>query len=142
MGVGDPDLYKAFSWRFWGLLREGGHAGVVLPAARSLRLAAQHGAKPSSTMEDGSTSRRPLNRGGWMFDDAEPRYTVGLVVLAKEPWPGGDDASGPFRSRAEMEADVERAARTFPLRSAFLGTRRRSAPVPEQGLASRLLRST
>ena len=31
MGTGDPDLYKAFCWRYWHLARENGAAGVVLP---------------------------------------------------------------------------------------------------------------
>ena len=31
MGVGDPDLYKAFAWRFLKLVRGGGAMGLVLP---------------------------------------------------------------------------------------------------------------
>ncbi|MCC6133612.1 MAG: hypothetical protein IT186_27090, partial [Acidobacteria bacterium] len=32
MGTGDPDLYKAFCWRFWHLVKGGtGRVGVVLP---------------------------------------------------------------------------------------------------------------
>jgi len=32
MGTGDPDLYKAFCWRFWHLVADdGGRIGVVLP---------------------------------------------------------------------------------------------------------------
>jgi len=32
MGTGDPDVYKAFYWRFWELLADTtGWAGVVLP---------------------------------------------------------------------------------------------------------------
>lgn len=31
MGIGDPDLYKAFCWRFWRLARDDGAIGVVLP---------------------------------------------------------------------------------------------------------------
>jgi hypothetical protein len=31
MGSGDPDLYKAFCWRFWSLTRTEGAIGVVLP---------------------------------------------------------------------------------------------------------------
>lgn len=31
MGTGDPDVYKAFAWRFWNLAaRQGGRIGVVL----------------------------------------------------------------------------------------------------------------
>lgn len=31
MGVGDPDLYKAFAWRFMNLVRVNGSLGLVLP---------------------------------------------------------------------------------------------------------------
>ena len=31
MGVGEPDLYKAFCWRFWHLISVSGSIGVVLP---------------------------------------------------------------------------------------------------------------
>jgi hypothetical protein len=116
MGVGDPDLYKAFSWRFWGLLREGGHAGVVLP--RSALFAAgsaswrqaifeRHGWKQITTL---------LNNRQWAFEDVHPQYTFGLVVLAKEPGRQTVTLVGPFRSRAEMAAEVDRSARTYPLK--------------------------
>ena len=32
MGTGDPDLYKAFCWRFWNLCNvDDGFIGVVVP---------------------------------------------------------------------------------------------------------------
>ena len=31
LGAGDPDLYQAFSWRFFSLLAKSGHIGVVMP---------------------------------------------------------------------------------------------------------------
>jgi hypothetical protein len=115
MGTGDPDLYKAFSWRFWGLMRDGGKAGVVLP--RSALFAAG-----SAEWREAIFDRRgwehittTLNRGGWMFDDAEPRYTVGLVVLGKDAERDEITLVGPFTSLADMQAKVESAARSFPL---------------------------
>ena len=33
MGSGDTDLYQAFAWRFWELLRPSGYVGVVLPGS-------------------------------------------------------------------------------------------------------------
>jgi hypothetical protein len=89
MGSGDPDLYKAFCWRFWQLARFNGAIGVVLP--RSALSAAgsapwrlevlDHGAFADVTML--------LNTGGWVFDDAEHRYTIGLVSIRR-----GDDFAG------------------------------------------------
>ncbi len=31
IGKSHPDLYKAFSWRFWNLVNQDGNVGVVLP---------------------------------------------------------------------------------------------------------------
>jgi hypothetical protein len=77
---GDPDLYKAFAERFLSLVRNGGRLGVVLPR--------------SAFAGDGTTPFRErlfgvasivnldvlLNTGGWVFPDAEPRYTLMLVA--------------------------------------------------------------
>lgn len=115
MGVGDPDLYKAFAWRFWGLLREGGHAGVVLP--RSALFAAG-----SADWRDAIFERRGwkrittlLNSRQWVFEDVHPQYTFGLVVLAKEPDRRDMTLVGPFRSLEEMAAEADRSARAFPV---------------------------
>ena len=75
MGTGDPDLYKAFCWRFWNLIaRDGGWTGVVLPrsafnakGSTEFRLAVIERSHPLDiTML--------LNTGGWVFDEAEHRY--------------------------------------------------------------------
>ena len=76
---GDPDLYKFFCQRYRALLRPQGFLGVVLPR--------------SAFNTDGSTGFREwlhqkttvqridflLNKKRWAFD-AEPRYSVGLLV--------------------------------------------------------------
>ena len=83
MGTGDPDLYKAFCWRFWRLTTaDGGRIGVVLPRSA---LAAKGSTKFRQTVfgESAKVSiEMLLNRAGWVFDEAEPRYTIGLVCIA------------------------------------------------------------
>jgi len=84
MGTGDPDVYKAFAWRFWYLAcADGGRIGVVLPRSA---LAAK-GCKEfrERALGDGTFDDITflLNRGGWVFDDAEHRYTIALVTLHK-----------------------------------------------------------
>ncbi len=106
MGTGDPDLYKAFCWRFWALVRpDGGRIGVVLPR--------------SALMAKGSTDFRKailaagrfrdltflLNTGGWVFDEAEPRYTIALVGIERRR-PGADGTiplRGPYSSYESFE---------------------------------------
>lgn len=94
MGTGDPDLYKAFAWRFWQLVRPGGAIGVVLPRsalAAKGSTAWREVVLGGGAFEDVTTL---LNTGGWVFDDAEPRYTVGLVSIRK-----GAERAGPVRLR-------------------------------------------
>jgi hypothetical protein len=83
MGTGDPDLYKAFCWRFWHLVGEGGAIGVVLP--RSALMAAGSAPWREAVLRLGAFTDTTLllNRAGWVFDDAEHRYTVGLVSIRK-----------------------------------------------------------
>jgi len=83
MGSGHPDLYKAFCWRFWQLLRTGGFFGVVLPRSAIMAYGSSefriklftHGRVRDLTLV--------LNRGGWVFDDAEHRYTIALLSAEK-----------------------------------------------------------
>ncbi len=55
-----------------------------------------------------------LNRGGWVFDDAEHRYTIGLVCLAR----GSSEKNsihlrGPYASEAAFRAGVGKPAALF-----------------------------
>ena len=86
MGTGDPELYKAFCWRFWNLVTtDGGRIGVVLP--RNV-LSAEGSEKFRQTMlrESASIDATTLqNSGRWVFDDLDPRYSLGLVCIARGP---------------------------------------------------------
>jgi hypothetical protein len=84
MGEGDPDLYKAFCWRFWYLCRpNGGRIGVVLP--RSAFNARGSGPFRLAVFTTGQVRDLTflLNRDGWVFDDAEHRYTMVLSSLSR-----------------------------------------------------------
>ncbi|MHB1465054.1 MAG: Eco57I restriction-modification methylase domain-containing protein [Thermoleophilia bacterium] len=84
MGSGHPDLYKAFCWRFWNLIcGDGGRLGVVLPrSALSAKGSTEFRREVFSHTENvGITTL--LNTRGWVFDEAEHRYTIGLVALEK-----------------------------------------------------------
>ena len=84
MGTGDPDLYKAFCWRFWHLVNhQGGRIGVVLPrsvwsakGSEFFRREVFHNSRTISVCF-------LLNKGQWVFDDAEPRYTIALTAIER-----------------------------------------------------------
>ena len=105
MGTGDPDLYKAFCWRFWFLVAEQrGRIGVVLPRAvlaakgsEEFRWVLFREAKLSDMATLANTAR-------WAFD-MEARYTIALAAIHK-----GTDSesklqiSGPFSSLTDFHA--------------------------------------
>ena len=115
MGTGDPDFYKAFCWRFWHLTCENrGRIGVVLPRSA---LAAKGSAdfrqvvfSDSETVEVTTL----LNRAGWVFDEAEHRYTIGLVCLAHgSPREKSINLRGPYATRSKFDAGVVKEPAAF-----------------------------
>ena len=107
MGSGDPDLYKAFCWRFWQLARDGGAIGVVLPRSA---LSASGSAPWREAVLDGGAFADVtmlLNTGGWVFDDAEHRYTIGLVAIRKgQEHAGSVGLRGPYASLGAYRAGM------------------------------------
>lgn len=84
MGSGDPDLYKAFCWRFWNLITgDGGRLGVVLPrSALSAKGSTEFRREVFSGAEDVEITML-LNNRQWFFEDVHPQYTIGLVALGR-----------------------------------------------------------
>ncbi len=101
LGRGHPDLFKAFAWRFWALLRKEGALGCVMP--RSLVAASGGTDWRETVLREGAfldvTSL--VNRGGWVFEDVHQQYTVVLLSIQKQPGPVMRFA-GPFRAESEL----------------------------------------
>lgn len=84
MVAGDPDLYKAFCWRFWQLTNtEVGRIGVVVPRSA---LAAKGSTKfrmmafnPVACVD----VKMLASRAGWVFDEAAHRETLGLLSIKR-----------------------------------------------------------
>lgn len=115
MGTGDPDLYKAFCWRFWNLVAsDAGRIGVVLPRSA---LAAKGSTDFRLAVFAGSSHlgiTMLLNRGGWVFDEAEHRYTIGLVAVTRGA-PAGDSIRlrGPYASLDAFDTAAGRPPAVF-----------------------------
>lgn len=108
MDTGDPDLYKAFCWRFWDLTREGGAMGVVLP--RSALSAKGSSPWRKRVLASGAFADTTLllNTGGWVFDDAEHRYTIGLCSIRRGEALSGDvRLRGPFSTLSAYQAGMQ-----------------------------------
>ena len=115
MGTGDPDLYKAFCWRFWHLTTPNrGRIGVVLPRSA---LAAKGSTQFRQTICAKSARvdvEMLLNRAGWVFDEAEHRYTIGLVCLTHgKPARKSISLRGPFASFPAFAAGRRRRPTRF-----------------------------
>ena len=98
MGIGDADLYKAFCWRFWSLIvSSSGRIGVVLPrSAFSVKGSTAFRQEVFCHADDVDLTVL-LNTKGWVFDDAEHRYTICLCAIAKcQPPRRAVKMRGPF----------------------------------------------
>jgi hypothetical protein len=100
----DTDLSLAFAWRFWHILRLGGHAGVVLPRGV---LSGRAGREWRSTILQQGTFddvTSLVNSRHWIFGDLHPQYTIGLISIIKSTEEAAQVIMrGPFSSRAEYE---------------------------------------
>jgi hypothetical protein len=102
LGAAHLDLYQAFAWRNWQLLRAGGRSALVLPRgalsgsglAEWRREILAHGSFADVCFIE--------NAGRWAFD-MEPRYTIGLTVTGKS----GERVvrwAGPFANQKDFLA--------------------------------------
>lgn len=102
LGAAHLDLYQAFAWRNWQLLRADGRSALVLPRgalsgsalAEWRREVLSHGSFADVCFIE--------NAGRWAFD-MEPRYTIGLTVTGK----GGEQIvrwAGPFANQKDFLA--------------------------------------
>lgn len=131
MGTGDPDLYKAFCHRFLQLIRDSGRIGVVLPRGAFVT-------KGSADFRRNLISNYTVlelvtvfNRSGWVFDEAEHKFTMCLLSAAKIP-PDADTrvpVRGPFNSLSEFLIGIQRDAANFPISTILQGTSEAAIPV-------------
>ena len=115
MGTGDPDLYKAFCWRFWTLVCEdGGRIGVVLPRSALAAKGSTEFRREVFSHAEGVDVTTLLNTRGWVFDEAEHRYTIGLVAVARrEAERTPVTLRGPYPSLDRYEGGVVREPVVF-----------------------------
>lgn len=117
MGTGDPDLYKAFCWRFWQLASEnGGRISVVLP--RSALSAKGSASFRYSVLNEGEFEDITflLNNREWVFENVHPQYTIGLTTInrAQSPKPTLS-MRGPFASYERFIKDSAEPPIKFPV---------------------------
>ncbi|MBI4705472.1 MAG: hypothetical protein HY744_30625 [Deltaproteobacteria bacterium] len=103
MGTGDPDLYKAFVWRFWGLAALEGRIGVVLPRVVFQAMGSAEFRRELFRRGDFADLTFLQNAAGWVFEGVHQQYTIALASLKRSASPG--DAvplRGPYTSEARF----------------------------------------
>ena len=104
MGAGHTDLYKAFAWRNWRLVRQEGAAGIVLPRSALQTKGSEQWRKTVLAEGTFSSAVTLLNTGGWVFDDVHGQYVVTLLALRRTDDPDrGVAYGGPFRDRRSFD---------------------------------------
>ncbi|MGD9878715.1 Eco57I restriction-modification methylase domain-containing protein, partial [Reyranella sp.] len=106
MGKGDPDLYKAFCWRFLALVAaEGGRIGVVLPRSALSAFGSGDFRKSLFGKSHDIEIATLVNNRQWVFPDVHPQYTIGLVAIQRgEPDGKSIGLKGPYASRGAFAA--------------------------------------
>jgi hypothetical protein len=83
MGTGDPDVYKAFAWRYWHLAApQAGHIGIVLPRS----ILSTKGSTPWRKAVLRASDVDVVickNRDEWLFTDVNPGYSLILFSVRK-----------------------------------------------------------
>ncbi len=114
MGTGDPDLYKAFCWRFWNLVsKDGGRIGVVLPrsalsakGSAEFRIAVLKGAEPVEITT-------LVNNRQWVFPDVHPQYTIGLASVCRAGESKSVHLRGPYASLERFREGLQKPPSVF-----------------------------
>jgi hypothetical protein len=108
LGAGDPDLYQAFAWRFWQLLRAGGRFSVVLPRGALGGKALSSWRTEIATMGTFVEVNLLENKNEWVFHLPNgTRLTIALVVAER----GGDHSvsfNGPFLDEGQFLGSRDR----------------------------------
>jgi hypothetical protein len=103
LGAAHLDLYQAFAWRNWQLIRASGRTALVLP--RGALAGSSLAEWRREVLSNGSFADVCflVNNQQWVFPEVHPQYTIGLTVTEK----GGEKVvrwAGPFANEKNFLA--------------------------------------
>jgi len=82
MGSGDPDLYKAFAWRNFQLLRKSGYSGLVMPRSIITAKGSLEYRKAIISQKRIKSITTLINNGGWIFEGVHQQYQIILLSIS------------------------------------------------------------
>ena len=114
IGGGDPDMYLAFSWRFWSLTNDSGQVGVVLPRGAFGNSSSEEFRKELLDNAEITDITFIKNQAHWAFEGVGGRYTIGLLCFRKGRTEG--DSTVPLRGPYPDAETFERGVNSEPYR--------------------------
>jgi hypothetical protein len=131
IGMGDPDTYKAFAWRFYYLTRPEGKIGIVL--SRSAFSAAGSEKFRRKLLNEATIFDLTflINNRNWVFPSVHPQFTIGLASIEKKS-PNPSDMlpiKGPFPNSESFNQGHDSEPHLFNLNQALNWTNSASFPL-------------
>ncbi|MXZ23465.1 MAG: hypothetical protein F4Y80_01140 [Caldilineaceae bacterium SB0665_bin_21] len=115
LGAGDTDLYQAFCWRNWQLVRSDGTVGIVTPRQALQNKGCATWRKTVLANGEFLDVTTLLNTGQWVFDDVHGQYQVALLALRKAQHNASEVTfTGPFSTKSHMITNLARRPHTVP----------------------------
>ena len=111
LGAGDTDLYQAFCWRNWQVVRTSGTVGIVTPRQALQNKGCAAWRKIVLANGEFLDATTLLNTGKWVFDDVDGRYQVALLALRKDTRTNSTPQvtfAGPFATRQQLVTNTVR----------------------------------
>ena len=115
MSIGDPDLYKAFLWRFWSLSsKDHGRIGVVMPRSALSAKGSEKFRRNLFTSVKSVEVTTLQNKKRWVFD-IHPQYTIAILAISKITNTSNEFISlkGPFDSLESFIAGKDSQSKKF-----------------------------
>lgn len=102
IGAGDVDLYAAFAWRNWQMIRDSGRVGIVMP--RNVLTGASTQAWRRNVLNEGTFNNvvTCLNSKGWVFSEIHKQTLIALVVATRAASNDYVGFCGPFESTEQF----------------------------------------
>lgn len=138
IGSGHIDLYKAFAWRNWLVLRADGQAGIVLPRAAMSGSGTENWRREVLTGGTFNDVCIVTNTGHWVFPGVDGRYTIAFVVFERSQSTADLATCGPFQSREEFDAGRDDLA-VIPIDEFLTWTETAILPLIADGAALRVM---
>lgn len=106
IGVGDPDLYKAFAWRFFGLCKESGAIGLVMPHSIWTTLGSSAWRRKFFSQTQSSIVQ-VINTRAWAFENVNPGYRFAFIAARKGIGESTLEIRGTFDSKDSFQSGVK-----------------------------------